>query len=398
MPVKRFNKSKRLKMGGRRNSKRLKMGGRRKSKRLKMGGRRKSKRLNKSKRFVRDGSVQRLKIGGSPPKTHVILISTHGTYSNPNNYKPNGDKSITTNGTHGDGIDTGTVKHIRKKEMLDFFESQIKAFILPDDKTTPILLGYDGDSIQGNNTHPPPPTQLFLMLLNKLLLDEYTNITIGQCQGLGWGNPDHFSSINESIDNGGMKIDGNYLSKPTEIQTLLSDETKHINILHINPETKQLDTDFKLAKLDAPKMLDKWFKDTTPNQSDTEYTIKKKSESTNLFTFYNNEFYVYYADGSNYGGFKDKDTPIGSTAGWMQYLNQNYPNNYELTIYYLGINHYVITIKKPKTSPTHLNGWVVLPNKFMLILMIIYPALQLISLGPIHPTHPTSPPPRKLMH
>ncbi len=71
MPVKRFNKSKRLKMGGRRNSKRLKMGGRRKSKRLKMGGRRKSKRLNKSKRFVRDGS--RLKIGGSPPPQNSLF-------------------------------------------------------------------------------------------------------------------------------------------------------------------------------------------------------------------------------------------------------------------------------------------------------------------------------------
>jgi len=38
---------------------RLKIGGRHKSKRLS-----KSKRFNKRKRFVRDGSVQRLKIGG----------------------------------------------------------------------------------------------------------------------------------------------------------------------------------------------------------------------------------------------------------------------------------------------------------------------------------------------
>ena len=48
---KRFNKSKRFIRDG-------------SVQHFKIGGRRKSKRLNKSKRFIRDGSVQHFKIGG----------------------------------------------------------------------------------------------------------------------------------------------------------------------------------------------------------------------------------------------------------------------------------------------------------------------------------------------
>ena len=236
-------------------------------------------------------------------KKHVILLSTHGTYSKSEKKLKRLEGETLSN--------TGSVKHTKKAAMLDFLVKQalIACSEIPDD-TDEIIVGYDGDShnefadITNDNCFLPPPTQLLILIIQKLLEKkiDINKIKIGQCQRYDYIQEFNIISEDKYLTQGmGQKLTTENISK---IKQILNDSAKHINI-----------------RFDS--------NDSSPEGSDR--IIKKPSELSepselllNIPIIRNKKY--------DYGGFNTPNEPISSTAGWLNYFEtKERKGNYNLT-------------------------------------------------------------------
>ena len=308
-------------------------------------------------RQSRGQSIEKKQTTKEALKKHVILISTHGSYSK-SEKKLNKSKGETVS-------NTGAVKHTNKAAMLDFLNNQasIACSEIPVD-TDEIIVGYDGDGyVSADKTNNfcflPPPTQLLILIIQNLLLKgiDKSNIKIGQCQHF-----EYMSDINTIINKLLSGIGKYNRFNPPRFSTqkysfndIISIILKEkINIIYYNNNPEDVLNINDAINIGKGTSSEKQLKKQKLEEKKKFFNANKTNYNVEIGRYINNKFQF------DFGGFNTKDiktmesispVPISSTAGWFKYFEDtDRKGKYDLTYLLCWDKELVNQDKKPKVA------------------------------------------------